>query len=149
MAIAQALCRSSVSITPVSCAAVIQACWRAVQTGRCIIVGTCVGASARLGVAAAAARRLEHILRDDGAGGYESLVVRHYGLAAVFITPMAIFLARRPARPRFANDADRRAIPSTRCWAAASDWSAGAIHNARLRETLGGHMRRLASARLS
>lgn len=153
MALAQALQVERAYWAPVSCAAVIQgASLRAVwnrQVHR--IAGTCVGLMLAWALL---------LLPLDAWGvsfvmmalafATESLVVRHYGLAAVFITPMAIFLAEAASLGHGSPTILIAARFLDTVLGCGVGLIGGAcIHNARVRDVLGGYMRRLAPARAS
>jgi hypothetical protein len=55
----------------------------------------------------------------------EVLVVRHYGLAVVFITPLTILLAEAATLGHGCRTSSFWRVSSIRCWAAWWAWPAG------------------------
>ncbi|HUW36912.1 MAG TPA: FUSC family protein [Rhodocyclaceae bacterium] len=79
----------------------------------------------------------------------ETLVVRHYGLAAIFITPMTIFLAEATRLGHGSADAMLRArLLDTVLGSVVGLLGGICLHSPRFRELLGRQIRRLAPSRL-
>jgi uncharacterized membrane protein YccC len=152
LAVAQALQLERAYWVPVSCLAVMQgASLRAVwnkQLHR--IVGTAVGLLLTWGLLALPLDKWSvSLLMMALTFVVETLVVRHYGLAVVFITPLTIFLAEAA---RLGQGA-----PAGMLQARLFDIVLGSVigllggiclHSPRFRNALGPHIRRLFSARL-
>ncbi len=79
----------------------------------------------------------------------ETLVVRHYGLAAIFITPMTIFLAEATRLGHGSADAMLRArLLDTVLGSVVGLVGGVCLHSPRFRELLGRQLRRLSPSRL-
>ena len=79
----------------------------------------------------------------------ETLVVRHYGLAAIFITPMTIFLAEATRLGHGSADAMLRArLQDTVLGSVVGLVGGVCLHSPRFRELLGRQLRRLSPSRL-
>ena len=79
----------------------------------------------------------------------ETLVVRHYGLAAIFITPMTIFLAEATRLGHGSADAMLRArLLDTVLGSVVGLVGGVCLHSPRFRELLGSQLRRLSPSRL-
>ena len=77
----------------------------------------------------------------------ETLVVRHYGLAAVFITPLTILLAEAGQMPVLATQGIMRArLVDTIVGAVIGLAGAGCLHSPRFRAVVGNALRRLLPA---
>ena len=153
LALAQALQLERAYWVPISCLAVVQgASLRAVwnrQVQR--VVGTGVGLLLTWGL-------LMLPLGDWSASFMmmalafviETLIVRHYGLAAVFFTPLAIFLAELATY----GQSSPAALIEARFFDTALGCAVGfcgglCLHNPRFREVLSRQMRRLTPSRLA
>jgi uncharacterized membrane protein YccC len=132
---------------PVSCLAIIQgASLRAAWTRQLHrIVGTALGLLLFLGIAqvplgpwgvAAVLTALTLVI--------ETLVVRHYGLAAVFITPLTILLAEAGQTSRMAPQHLMQArLVDTMVGAVLGLAGAACLHSPRFRAVVGAGLRRL------
>ncbi|MBW7901941.1 MAG: FUSC family protein [Rhodocyclaceae bacterium] len=152
LAIAQALQLERPYWVPVSCLAVIQgaslrAAWtRHVQR----IVGTGVGLLLCWGLLVLPLEKWSiGLLMMALVFVIETLVVRHYGLATVFITPLTILFAEAATLGHGAPDAVMQArFIDTLLGCVVGLAGAVCLHNAGFREVLGRLLRRLLPARL-
>lgn len=153
LALAQGLGMERAYWAPVSCAAVIQgASLRAIwtkQTQR--ILGTAAGLLVAWGLLSLPLGNwTAPFVVMALAFAIESLVVRHYGLAAIFITPMAIFLAET-------SSLGRSSIPvliserfyDTLLGCGVGLFGGACIHSPRFRAVVGERLRALVSVALS
>lgn len=152
LALAQALSLERAYWVPISCLAVIQgASLRAVWTRQMHrVVGTGFGLLLTWGLlllplnpwsAAALMMTLAFVI--------ETLVVRHYGLAAVFFTPMAIFLAELATLGHGSPIALIEARLFDTILGSAVGVAGGVcLHAPRFREVVGGGLRRLLPSQL-
>jgi uncharacterized membrane protein YccC len=152
LALAQALQMERAYWAPVSCAAVIQgASLRAVWTKQLHrVVGTSIGLLLTWALLLLPFDRwTTPLIMTALAFIIETLVVRHYGLAAIFITPMAIFLAEAATL----GHASPAALITARFFDTLLGCAVGLIggaclHNQRFREVAGAPLRRFSRARL-
>jgi len=151
LALAQALQLERAYWVPVSCLAVIQgASLRAVWTKQVHrIAGTGIGLLLAWGLLILPLDKWSVSLAMMGlAFLIETLVVRHYGLAAIFITPLTIFLAEATRL----GQGSPNALLQARLFDTALGATVGLIggvclHSPRFRKLLGGQIRRLSSSR--
>lgn len=152
LAVAQGLQLERAYWVPVSCLAVIQgASLRAVwnkQVHR--IAGTAVGLFLTWGLLALPLDKWRlSLLMIALTFLVETLVVRHYGLAVVFITPLTIFLAEATHLGQGSSDAMLRARLFDIVLGSVVGLIGGVcLHSPRFRELLGRQLRRLAPTRL-
>jgi hypothetical protein len=153
LALAQALQLDRPYWVPVSCLAVIQgASLRAVwnrQVHR--VVGTGFGLLLTWGLLLLPLDNWSASLMMMAlAFAIETLVVRHYGLAAVFITPMAIFLAELATFGQSTPAALIEARLFDTVLGCGVGFAGGlCLHNPRFREIVGRQMQRLTPSRLA
>jgi len=152
LALAQALQLERPYWVPVSCLAVIQgASLRAVWTKQVHrIVGTGIGllvawALLMLPLDKWSVSLLMMLL----AFTIETLIVRHYGLAAIFVTPMTIFLAEAAHLGQGSPDAMLQArLFDTVLGSVVGLLGGACLHSSRFRDIVGRQIRRLAPSRL-
>ena len=152
LALAQALQLERPYWVPISCLAIIEGqSLRAVWTKQLHrIVGTCLGLVVAWGLLTLPFDTWGvSLLMMALAFIVETLVVRHYGLAVVFITPLSIFLAEAARMGHSSPDALLQArFLDTILGCGVGVIGGLSLHSPRFRKTVGGWLRHLAPPRL-
>ncbi len=150
--VAQALQLERSYWVPVSCVAVMQgASLRAVWTKQVHrIMGTCIGLLLSWGLLTLPLNQWRiSLMMMALAFVIEILVVRHYGLAVIFITPLTIFLAEATHLGQGAPNALLQArLLDTVLGSVVGLIGGACLHSPRFRDLFGRQLRRLAPSRL-